>query len=390
VRAFGGGIAEARAVLLEHFGYQRFRPAQLRVLAPLLAGHDVLAVLPTGAGKSLCYQVPALMAKARGTTLVVSPLISLMQDQVTALKAAGVAAGYLSAAQNAKERDAVLESLRAQALTLLYCAPERLKQVIPLVPRCPLLAVDEAHCVVEWGHEFRPHYRALGHYRSRLGHPTTIALTGSATPAARTEILRSLRLARAEVVVTSFDRPNLSFAVRQVATDRERFAVILDQVRRGGMTSGGQTLVYTPTRRLSEVVARALLLRSVRAAPYHAGLSPGTRRRVLDRFLENRSQVIVATSAFGMGIDKPDVRRVFHWGPSRTLESYYQEAGRGGRDGAPATCVVLWRPGDLTWDTVAPAMRAYLVGRDCRRRMLLGYFGESVTGCSGCDRCGNR
>jgi len=387
VRAFGGGLAEARAVLHQRFGYERFRPAQLRVLAPLLAGRDVLAVLPTGAGKSLCYQVPALMAQERGTTLVVSPLISLMQDQVAALKAAGVAAAYLSATQTAKERDAALTALRAGALTLLYSAPERLKQVIPLLGRCPLLAVDEAHCVVEWGHEFRPHYRALGHYRARLGHPATIALTGSATPGARAEILRWLRLPKAEVVVTSFDRPNLTFGVREVRSDRERFAAILAAVRNPG--ASGQTLVYTPTRRLSEVVARALLLRSVRAAPYHAGLSPGTRRRVLERFLENRSQVIVATSAFGMGIDKPDVRRVMHWGPSRSLESYYQEAGRGGRDGAPASCWILWRPRDLSWDTVTPEMRAYLVGRDCRRRMLLGYFGEPVTRCGGCDRCGS-
>src|SRR5574341_1881391 len=168
-----------------------------------------------------------------------------------------------------------------------------------------------------------------------------------------------------------------------VRDDRERFAVIGEQVRR----AEGHTLVYTPTRRLSEIVARALLLRSIRAAPYHAGLSAGVRGRILQRFLEDRSEVIVATTAFGMGIDKPDVRRVIHWGPSRTLESYYQEAGRAGRDGNAAECLILWRPGDLAWGTVAPAVRRSLMARECRRRLLLEYFGERPGACGGCDRC---
>jgi ATP-dependent DNA helicase RecQ len=188
----------------------------------------------------------------------------------------------------------------------------------------------------------------------------------------------------AEVIVTSFDRPNLRFSVQKVQSDRERFAVIRARVR----DTDGASLVYTPTRRLTELVTRALLRTSVRAAPYHAGLSAGTRRQVLRAFLANKVRVIVATSAFGMGIDKPDVRRVLHWGPPPTLEAYYQEAGRGGRDGKASECVVLWRREDFAWGSIAPAMRRYVEARRCRRRTLLEYFGEQCNGCSGCDVCG--
>jgi ATP-dependent DNA helicase RecQ len=244
--------------------------------------------------------------------------------------------------------------------------------------------VDEAHCIVEWGNEFRPHYRALGKHRYVLGRPPTIALPGSATAAARAEILAVLGVPGAAVVVTSFDRPNLRFLVERVRDDRARFARIRALIR----GADGHTLIYTPTRRLTELVTRALLLRSIRAAPYHAGLTAGVRRRVLRAFLEDRARVVVATTAFGMGIDKPDVRRVIHWGPSRTLEGYYQEAGRAGRDGGPAECLVLWRPEDFAWGEVAPAVRRYVEGRRCRRAVLLEYFGQRLEACGGCDVCG--
>src|SRR5258706_528354 len=348
----------ARAILAERFGHARFRVHQLKVLGPLLAGRDVLAVLPTGAGKSLCYQVPALLRE--GLTLVVSPLISLMQDQVGALRRRGIAAAYVNSQLDASQRRVILDAATQGRLALLYCAPERLASLTRrlVAARTPvgLLAVDEAHCITEWGNEFRPVYRRLGVFRSFLGRPPTIALTGSATPAARADILRVLRMFDAEVVVTSFDRPNLQFAVRRVRDDRERFAVVRAAVR--GAT--GASLIYAPTRRLTELVTRALLRVSVRAAPYHAGLSPGIRRRVLRAFLANQIRVIVATSAFGMGIDKPDVRQVLHWGPPPTLEAYYQEAGRGGRDGKAADCVVLWRRGKLKLGNIAPAMRSYI------------------------------
>src|SRR5437773_90064 len=237
-----------------------------------------------------------------------------------------------------------------------------------------LLAIDEAHCITEWGNEFRPVYRRLGMFRSLLGRPPTIALTGSATPAARADILHVLRMPDAEVVVTSFDRPNLTFTARRVRDDRERFALIRERVR----DAPGASLIYTPTRRLTELVTRALLRTSVRAAPYHAGLAAGIRRRVLRAFLSNQVNVIVATSAFGMGIDKPDVRYVLHWGPPPTLESYYQEAGRAGRDGRASECVIVWRREDFDWGNVDPEMRRYVEARHDWRRILLEYFGEKV------------
>ncbi|HEV8383159.1 MAG TPA: ATP-dependent DNA helicase RecQ [Gemmatimonadales bacterium] len=381
------GLDAARTILRERFGHARFRVHQLKVLGPLLAGRDVLAVLPTGAGKSLCYQVPALLGT--GLTLVVSPLISLMQDQVGALRRRGIAAAYVNSQLDAAQRRVVLDAATAGRLALLYCAPERLgsltRRLLAAGTPVRLLAVDEAHCITEWGNEFRPVYRRLGMSRSLLGRPPTIALTGSATPAARADILHVLRMPDAEVVVTSFDRPNLHLGVRRIRDDRERFATIRGRVR----NAAGASLIYTPTRRLSELVARALLRTSVRAAPYHAGLSNDIRRRVLRAFLADQVRVIVATSAFGMGIDKPDVRQVLHWGPPSTLEAYYQEAGRGGRDGRASDCLVLWRREDLSWGNIAPAMRRYVEARKCRRRILLEYFGERCGDCSGCDVCGS-
>ncbi len=368
------GLEAARTILKERFGHARFRVHQLRVLGPLLAGRNVLAVLPTGAGKSLCYQVPALLGA--GLTLVVSPLISLMQDQVGALRRRGIAAAYVNSQLDATERRTILDAATAGRLALLYCAPERLasltRRLVAAGTRVTLLAIDEAHCITQWGNEFRPVYRRLGVFRAALGRPPTIALTGSATLAARTDILHVLRMPEAEVVVTSFDRPNLDFRVCRVRDDRERFATIRQHVRNGA----GASLIYTPTRRLTELVTRALLRSSVRAAPYHAGLSPGIRRRVLRAFLTDQVRVIVATSAFGMGIDKPDVRQVLHWGPPPTLEAYYQEAGRGGRDGNAAECLILWRPQDLAWGNIAPPMRRYVEARRNHRALILEYFGE--------------
>jgi len=375
---FSGHLDAARRVLTERFGYARFRVHQLKVLGPLLAGRNVLAVLPTGAGKSLCYQVPALMSNGGGLTIVVSPLISLMQDQVGALRRRGIPAAYVNSQLDADQRRVVLEAATSGRLALLYCAPERLasltRRLCDRRTAVSLLAIDEAHCITEWGNEFRPHYRHIGVFRSRLGHPPTIALTGSATPNARADILRVLRMRDADVVVTSFDRPNLMFTTRRIRDDRERFAIIRQRVKEGS----GASLIYTPTRRLTELVTRALLRTSVRSAPYHAGLTAEVRRRVLRAFLSGQVPVIVATSAFGMGIDKPDVRQVLHWGPPPTLEAYYQEAGRAGRDGNASECVVLWRPEDLAWGNIAPTMRRYVEACGSHRELILKYFGEDV------------
>jgi ATP-dependent DNA helicase RecQ len=370
----GGGLDAARRALEQHFGHPRFRIHQLKVLGPLLSGRNVLAVLPTGAGKSLCYQVAALLGD--GLTLVVSPLISLMQDQVGALRRRGIAAAYLNSQLDTRQRRVVLDAALSGRLKLLYCAPERLPSLTRRLraarTNLSLFAIDEAHCISEWGNEFRPVYRRLGVFRALLGHPPTLAVTGSATPAARLDILQVLRIRDAEVVVTSFDRPNLTFSTSKVANDRERFAIIRARVR----DAAGASLVYTPTRRLTELVTRALLRTSVRAAPYHAGLAAGVRRRVLRALLADQVRIIVATSAFGMGIDKPNVRQVLHWGPPPTLEAYYQEAGRAGRDGQPSECVVLWRPEDFAWGNIAPAMRRYVESRTNHRAMILEYFGE--------------
>lgn len=355
------------------------------MLGPLLGGQDVIAVLPTGAGKSLCYQLPALLADE--LTVVVSPLIALMQDQVATLERRGIAGAYLAGDMPQQRQRAVFEAAVSGALRLLYCAPERLPALTRRLRErgasIALLAVDEAHCIVEWGNEFRSQYRALGKYRYLLGSPVTIAVTGSATAATRREIINVLRLRDAASIITSFDRANLSFYVRKVAHDRERFARLHLLLRNRDEAA----LVYVPTRRLSELVARALLLRSIRAVPYHAGLTARVRRRILQAFLRDEVRIVVATAAFGMGIDKPEVRHVVHWGPSYSVESYYQEAGRAGRDGKNATCSVLWRGTDLRRPGIHPAMVHYLKTRGCRRRALLSHFGERVPSCRGCDRC---
>jgi ATP-dependent DNA helicase RecQ len=313
---------------------------------------------------------------------VISPLISLMQDQVGALRRRGIAAAYLNGQLDADQQRIILDAATGEdrSLALLYCAPERLaslsRRLVATATPITLLAVDEAHCITEWGNEFRPVYRRLGMFRSFLGRPPTIALTGSATPAARQDIIHVLRMPDAEVVVTSFDRRNLRFGVQRVRDDRERFAIIRARVRDAPGGGGGASLIYTPTRRLTELVTRALLRTSVRAAPYHAGLSAAVRRRVLRAFLADQVRVIVATSAFGMGIDKPDVRQVLHWGPPHTLEAYYQEAGRAGRDGGPSECLILWRPEDLAWGNVSPVMKQYVESRTNHRARILEYFGE--------------
>jgi len=377
----------ARSLLAERFGYPRFRPPQLRVLGPLLAGHHVLAVLPTGAGKSLCYQIPALLSD--GLTLVVSPLIALMQDQVAALRHRGVAAAYLNGTLSGADRRRIIQLTLEGRVRLLYCAPERLAGLCTEFHGAhrpvALFAVDEAHCIVEWGNSFRPVYRRLGEFRYRLRNPRTLALTGSATPEARREILSVLRVPEAEVVVASFDRPNLRFEVERVADERARFTRLVEAVRR---VAEGVVIVYAPTRRLTELITRALRLRGITAAPYHAGMDLDVRRPVLGAFLKGKAPVVVATSAFGMGIDKPDVRLVAHWGPPHTLEAYYQEAGRAGRDGLAAECRMLWRPQDFRWGEITASMRAYVEGRGCRRRALLAHFGERLQRCTGCDRCG--
>ncbi|CAN5778723.1 hypothetical protein BH24GEM1_BH24GEM1_21150 [soil metagenome] len=439
----------ARSVLRRHFGYDDFRTAQAPVVESILAGTDTLAVLPTGAGKSVCFQVPAVALG--GLTVVVSPLISLMQDQVAAAEARGIPAACLTSGLTADEQAAVRRRLIGGELRLLYLSPERLERFAPELRtagiRPSLLAVDEAHCIAEWGHDFRPSYRTLLAARYRLGRPPAVALTGSATPAVRHEIARALGFAAGSFAehLGSFDRQNLWFGVVRVADDRDR----LQALRRLISGDDRMAIVYAPTRSVTEGVARALVAAGHRAAPYHAGLDRARRAAILDAFLADRIDVVVATCAFGMGIDKPTVRLVVHWTLPPTPESYYQEAGRAGRDGEFARCVLLWHPrdsmlprrqldvtfpsrgtletlwknpnkatgvpanvresaerlrrelrpdlGPVDWEPVRErrrraegrlrVMEQYARAGGCRRRALVGYFGETLASCAGCDRC---
>jgi ATP-dependent DNA helicase RecQ len=334
-----GTLDEARALLRARFGYPDFRPPQIRAVEAVLAGRDALIVLPTGGGKSLCYQVPALLRT--GLTIVVSPLISLMKDQVDALARRGIAAAFVNSTLSSADVSQRLSHARDGTLRLLYLAPERMDggRILPqlLDIGVSLLAVDEAHCISEWGHDFRPSYRRLGLIRERLGFPHTVALTATATPTVRDDIIRQLALRTPDVVVGGFDRTNLTYHVVPTRTQPDKDRAAVTWLRE----ASGPAIVYAPTRRAVERVTSVLVRQRVQAVAYHAGLDDALRQRAQNAFMNERARVIVATSAFGMGIDKPDVRLVVHHAMPGSLEAYYQEAGRAGRDGQPSTCVLL-------------------------------------------------
>ncbi|MCR9219234.1 MAG: DNA helicase RecQ [Alphaproteobacteria bacterium] len=394
--------ARLLACLSEVFGYEGLRPGQEDVLSHVMGGDDVLAVMPTGAGKSMCYQLPAV---ARGgLTLVVSPLIALMRDQVSALRAAGVEAGSLNSATDPDERRRVLDALEDGRLRLLYLSPERLAggDALRLLEgrRVDLLAIDEAHCVSQWGHDFRPEYTRLGEVRRRLGSCQTIALTATADRATRDDVARQLFDARPAILVHGFDRPNLRLAMRPKAGPRRQIRDFL------ALHRGESGIVYCNSRRQTEELATDLLADGVDAHAYHAGMEKADRERAQDLFLARDGVVIFATVAFGMGIDKPDVRFVAHAGLPKSIEAYYQEIGRAGRDGLPADTLTLYGLDDIRLrraqidESEAPeerkrvdrqrlnALVALCEAPRCRRQTLLAYFGETDTEpCGNCDLC---
>jgi ATP-dependent DNA helicase RecQ len=394
--------SRALAKLREVFGYGAFRGAQAEIVGHVAAGGDALVLMPTGGGKSLCYQLPALLRE--GTGIVVSPLIALMQDQVAALTQLGVRAAFLNSTLDAREADAVERALVAGELDLLYVAPERL-----LTPRCldllararlALFAIDEAHCVSQWGHDFRPEYLQLAVLRERFPGVPRIALTATADPHTRREIVARLELTDARTFVASFDRPNIRYTIVDKVEPRAQLLRFLREEH-----AGDAGIVYCLTRRKVEETAAWLESQGVTALPYHAGMDAAPRARHQSRFQREDGVVIVATIAFGMGIDKPDVRFVAHLDLPRSIESYYQETGRAGRDGAPADAWMTYGLADVVgqrrlidlsdaaedYKRVSAAKLDALLGlcetAGCRRVRLLAYFGEASGPCGNCDTC---
>lgn len=400
-----GDMAEVLRRLKTVFGFDGFRPGQAEIVQAILDGRDVLAIMPTGGGKSLCYQLPALLRS--GPTIVISPLIALMRDQVAALRQQGVEAGALTSANDPHENARVFDALEAGRLKLLYMAPERLGigGTLDLLRKssASLLAVDEAHCVSQWGHDFRPDYLRIGELRAALGGIQTTAFTATADEATRQDIIARLFGDRSpEIFLRGFDRPNLSLAFEPKQSAQRR---ILDFVRARPGQSG---IIYTASRKRAETITTALQGAGVKALAYHAGLDAGIRSERQDRFAREDSIVMAATVAFGMGIDKPDIRFVIHADLPKTIESYYQEIGRAGRDGLPADTLTLYGLDDMRLrrrqidesDGNADSRRADHARLNallalaeapcCRRQVLLRYFDEEMPEpCGNCDSCLN-
>ena len=388
--------------LKAYFGFDQFLPLQGEIITKVLSKQDTLVLMPTGGGKSLCYQLPAL--RFNGLTLVVSPLIALMKDQVDGLRANGVPAGLLNSTLSPQESSQIQNQARQGQIKILYIAPERL--ALPGFQRflqsleVSLIAIDEAHCISEWGHDFRPDYRNLKSLRQEFPGVPVIALTATATTQVREDIVNQLGLNEPEIFISSFNRPNLTYTIEPKAEPLGTLLNLLDK------HPGGSTIIYRFSRKATEETALELTDRGFDALPYHAGLDRNLRRETQEKFIRDQVQIIVATIAFGMGIDKPDVRLVVHYDLPKTVEGYYQETGRAGRDGFPSDCVLFYSYGDRSKQeyfisqienyeerskahTKLDQILAFCDLQTCRRAYLMEYLGEPwpKTDCGGCDIC---
>jgi ATP-dependent DNA helicase RecQ len=392
---------ELLPLLKTHFGYDAFRPLQEEIIAEVLEGRDALVLMPTGGGKSLCFQLPSLVLP--GLTIVISPLIALMKDQVDALKANGIAAESLHSGFSSEKLLEVQNQAQSGELSLLYLAPERLAlpefQVFLDKLKVSLIAVDEAHCISEWGHDFRPDYRNLKSLRQRFKDVPVIALTATATKRVQDDILNQLELKKAKVFLSSFNRPNLFYEVRPKKDAFQSLKKVLEEYQ------GKACIVYCLSRKSTEEIAQKLNQQGIQALPYHAGLTPEQRQANQESFIRDEISVMVATIAFGMGIDKPDVRLVVHFDLPKSLEGYYQETGRAGRDGLPSLCLLFYSFGDTAKfegfihdiSNIQEREQAriklaqiqdYCRLNGCRRAYLLQYFGETLNEeCKACDNC---